>query len=301
MSAILLAVRAFTHDRFTFPLPGGHRFPIDKYRLTREAVERLDHVDLCESVSASWAQIGAVHDAEWVRRLRYGLFDRRETAGLGLPWSPQLAVRARQAAGSTIAAARAALDDGVAVALGGGMHHAGRRHGRGFCTVNDVMIAAADLRAGGIGESLLILDLDVHQGDGTAEIAADDDTIVTVSLHGARNYPFTRIPSDLDVDLPDGTDDDAYLVALDGVLGRVLDRSYAIAFVLAGADPWVGDRLGRLALTEDGLAERDRRAIAALRATGTPVCVTLAGGYGDPIEATARIHARTVAVASAPS
>ena len=292
-------LRVYAHDRFTFPVPESHRFPLGKYALVRALVEANPDVAVLEGPPATWDEVARVHHPEWVRRVRYGLLDRREQAGLGLPWSPALVTRALHSCGSTIAAARAALDDGVAAALGGGMHHAGHRLGRGYCTFNDVAIAIAALRADGDAGRVLILDLDVHQGDGNAELyAADPDTVV-VSVHGARNYPFTRPPSDLDVDLPDGTGDDGYLAALDEALAFALERGpYDFAVLIAGADPYAGDALGRLALTPEGLAERDRRAVTALRDAGIPVCVTLAGGYGQPLEATAAIHAATIAVAA---
>jgi acetoin utilization deacetylase AcuC-like enzyme len=293
-------VRAYAHDRFRFPLPDGHRFPIAKYGLVRAAVEALPGVTVLEAPPASWDVIGAVHDVEWVRRVRYGLLDRREQAGLGLPWSPALVTRAVHACGSTVAAARAALEDGVAATLGGGMHHAGHRLGRGYCTFNDVAVAIAALRAEGGARRVLILDLDVHQGDGNAELFARDRDVRTVSLHGARNYPFRRVPGDIDVELPDGTGDEAYLRALERTLPAALAGAPPdLAILICGADPWAGDRLGRLALTPEGLAARDERALQAVRATGAPVCVTLAGGYGEPIAGTAAIHARTVELAAA--
>ncbi len=291
-------MRAFAHDRASFPLPPGHRFPIAKYPLVRNLVDRSPLVRVTDGPAATWDDVALVHDAEWVRRLRFGLLDRREEAGLGLPWSPELVVRALRAAGSTMAAADASLEDGISTALGGGMHHARRGRGRGFCAVNDVAIAIAHLRRSGFGGRILILDLDVHQGDGTAEIFADDATVTTVSLHGARNYPFERFPSDMDVDLPDGTADRAYLESLERTLDAVLAVRYDLAFYLAGADCWAGDRLGRLSLTEAGLERRDRLALGRLRAHGAAVCLTLAGGYGDPIDTTAAIQARTVELAA---
>ena len=295
-------MRAYAHDRFLFPLPAHHRFPITKYALTRHAVEELPDVTVLEAPPVTWDQVRAVHHPEWVRRMRYGLLDRRETAGLGLPWSPALVTRALHAVGSTLAAARAALEDGAGAALGGGTHHARHRTGRGYCTFNDVAVTVAALRREGFGGRVLVLDLDVHQGDGNAELFAADPTVFVASLHGARNYPFQRVPSDLDVDLPDGTDDGAYLEALAATLEQTARAGpYALAFLLAGADPWSADALGRLALTPEGLAERDRVAIGALRGAGVPVCVTLAGGYGVPIAGTAAIHARTIALAATSS
>ena len=292
-------LRAFAHDRFTFPVPDHHRFPLSKYGLVRALVEANPDVAVQEGPPATWDDVARVHHPEWVRRVRYGLLDRRELAGLGLPWSPALVTRTLHSCGSTTAAARTSLEEGVAAALGGGMHHAGHRVGRGYCTFNDVAIAIATLRAEGRAARVLILDLDVHQGDGNAELyAADRDTVV-VSIHGARNYPFTRPPSDLDVDLPDGTGDDAYLAALADALAFALARGpYDLAVLIAGADPFAGDALGRLSLTTEGLAERDRRALAALRGAGIPVCVTLAGGYAGRSRDTAAIHAATIAAAA---
>jgi acetoin utilization deacetylase AcuC-like enzyme len=293
-------LRVYAHDRFTFPVPDNHRFPLGKYALVRALIAANPDVSVEEGPPASWEDVARVHHPEWVRRVRYGLLDRREQAGLGLPWSPALVTRALHSCGSTTAAARAALTDGVGAALGGGMHHAGYRLGRGYCTFNDVAIAIEALRTEGRVERALILDLDVHQGDGNAELYADDRDTVVVSLHGARNYPFTRPPSDLDIDLRDGTGDEGYLEALDEAVAFALAHGpYELAVLIAGADPFAGDALGRLALTPEGLAERDRRAIGALRTARIPVCVTLAGGYGRPLEATAAIHAATIAAAAA--
>lgn len=295
-----MSMIAFTHDRWDFPLPPTNRFPREKYRLVRERVERLPGVEVREGDPISWADAARVHDAEWVRRIRYGLLTRREEAALGLTWSPELAERTLHATGSTVAAARAALATGAAAALGGGTHHAHRAVGRGYCLVNDVAVALALVRDEGFAGSVLVLDLDVHQGDGNADILGPDPDVTVVSIHCAHNYPFERVPSDLDVDVPDRTGDAGYLAFLDETLERVEALGpFDLAFLLAGADPWVGDRLGRLALTEAGLEERDRRAIGWIRDHGVPLVVTLAGGYGEPIETTADIHARTVALAAA--
>ena len=286
---------AFTHDRWTFPLPAANRFPQEKYRLVRERVERLPGVRVREAAPITWDDALLVHDAEWVRRIRHGLLTRREEAVLGLTWSPELAERTLHATGSTVAAARSALADGVAAALGGGTHHAHRASGRGYCLVHDVAIALALMRSEGFIGKCLILDVDVHQGDGTADLLAGDPSALVVSLHGARNYPFERVAGDIDVEVPDRTGDDGYLALLDGVLAQLdAHGPFDLAFLLCGADPWEGDRLGRLSLTVAGLAERDRRAIGWIRDRGIPLVVTLAGGYGEPIETTADIQARSV-------
>lgn len=293
-------VLAFTHDRWSFPLPPTNRFPQEKYRLVRERVERLPGIEVREAPPITWDDALLVHDAEWVRRIRHGLLTKREEAALGLTWSPELAERTLHATGSTVAATRAALADGVAAALGGGTHHAHRAVGRGYCLVNDVAVALALMRREEFIGRCLILDLDVHQGDGNADCFADDPDVLVVSLHGAQNYPFVRVPGDIDIDVPDRTGDEGYLALLDGVLREVNAHGpFELAFLLAGADPWEGDRLGRLSLTEAGLEERDRRAITWIRDRGMPLVVTLAGGYGEPIETTADIQARTVALAAA--
>lgn len=290
---------AFTHDRWTFPLPPGNRFPQAKYRLVRERIELLPHVEIREAPPITWEDALRVHDAEWVRRIRHGLLTRREEAALGLSWSPELATRTLHATGSTVAATRAALEAGVAAALGGGTHHAHRAVGRGYCLVNDIAITIELMRSEGFIGECLILDLDVHQGDGNADCFADDDAVTVVSLHGAQNYPFVRVPGDIDVDVPDRTGDDGYLTLLDATLAQ-LDAygPFDLAFLLLGADPWEGDRLGRLALTVPGLEERDRRAIHWIRDRDIPLVVTLAGGYGEPIETTADIQARAIGLAA---
>jgi acetoin utilization deacetylase AcuC-like enzyme len=290
-------VRAFAHDVFTYPLPHGHRFPLPKYRLVREAAEQLDGVDVRSAEAATWPQLARAHSADWIQRVRDGLLQRREELGLGLPWSPQLVERARRATGATIAAARAALEDGVAANLGGGTHHAFAHVGRGFCVFNDVVVALRDLRATSHVGRVLVVDVDVHQGDGTHALLAGDADAFTLSVNGFRNYPFRRVPGDLDVELPDGTGDDRYLDELRGALRDALRRARpGLCFVLAGADPFEGDRLGRLALTKSGLVERDVLVRDTLAAAGVPVCVTLAGGYAEDIRDTVEINVNTLRV-----
>ena len=269
----------WTHDRWRFPVPDRHRFPMDKYGLLRarviaDGIARPE--ELHEADPVGWEQIEAVHDGGLVRRIRHGELSRRELQGLGLPWSPALVERARRSLGGT--------------------HHAGYAFARGYCLFNDVGIALAVLRAEHGPLPSLVVDCDVHQGDGTADLFASDPRTFTLSLHGARNYPFTRVPSDLDVDLASGTGDDGYLQAVEEALDVALPRSAPeLVFYLAGADPWEGDRIGRLALTKAGLRTRDELVLDRLTAAGTRVCVVLAGGYAEDVRDTVDINAATAA------
>ena len=290
-------MRVYAHDLFTYPLPEGHRFPLDKYRLVRESAERLDGVDVVNADAATWDQLRRTHSDDWLERVREGRIERREELALGLPWSPELVERSRRSTGATLMAARAALDDGVAANLGGGTHHAFAHAGRGFCVFNDVVTAIRELRAEGIARRVLVVDVDVHQGDGTHSLLAGDADAFTLSVNGWRNYPFRRVPGDLDVDLPDGTGDERYLEELGAALTQAFPRARPdLCFVLAGADPYEGDRLGRLALTKNGLRERDVLLREALAQAGVPVCVTLAGGYAEDIRDTVEINVNTLRV-----
>ena len=293
----------WTHDRARFPLPPRHRFPLAKYSLLRRRVVELGLAtpqEIHETEPVAWALLERVHDGELLRRIRVGELSVREQRGLGLPWSPELVERGLRSVAGTVAAAHHALTHGVAMNLGGGTHHAGRDFARGYCLFNDVVCTLAELRAGGLAQRALVVDCDVHQGDGTADLLGGDAHAFTLSLHGARNYPFQRIPSDLDVDLETGTGDADYLEALDRALDEALERSQPeIAFYLAGADPWEGDRLGRLALTKRGLRARDELVLDRLRAAGAAVCVVLAGGYAEDVRDTVDINAATAAVVAA--
>jgi acetoin utilization deacetylase AcuC-like enzyme len=291
-------VKVWTHDRWRFPLPERARFPIEKYTLLRERVEAAG-IEVLEAEPVPWAWLEAVHDAELIARIRDGGLSVREERGLGLPWSEALVERGRRSVGGTVSAATLALEAGLGMNLGGGTHHAGRAFARGYCLFNDVAVALERLRAEGRARRALVVDCDVHQGDGTADLLAGDPHCFTLSLHGARNYPFKRIPSDLDVDLPSGTGDDAYLEALSGALDHAIPRAEAeIAFYLAGADPWHGDRLGRLSLTKEGLLARDELVLDRLRAAGAAICVVLAGGYAEDVSDTVDINAATVSAVS---
>jgi acetoin utilization deacetylase AcuC-like enzyme len=294
---MLCWVEVWAHDRWRIPLPAGHKFPIDKYRLLRERVQR--DVTVLESDPVSWEQLAVVHEAALLERIRAGTMTLREVRGLGLPWSEVLVERGRRSVGGTVAAARRALERGIGMNLGGGTHHAGRDFARGYCLFNDVAVTLAQLRSEGAVRRAVVVDCDVHQGDGTAQLLGPDPEAFTLSLHGARNYPFERIPSDLDVDLPSGTGDDEYLRVLDEALDVALAAPADIAFFLAGADPWEGDRLGRLALTKDGLRARDELVLDRLLATGAAVVVVLAGGYAPDVADTVDINAATVAAVAA--
>lgn len=303
-------MRAYCFDRFTIPLPPGHRFPVSKSAMLREQVEAsCPDVQLFDSPPASDGELALAHSPSYVHDAAQGLLSAAAMREIGLPWSPALIERARRSVGATVCAARAALHDGVAAQLAGGTHHAHADHGAGFCVFNDTAVAARLMQAEWhrrLRRSLrvLVVDLDVHQGDGTATIFADDPTVFTLSLHGARNFPVRKACSDLDVELPDGCNDAAYLDALDRALAAtwqcLADAPVGLAFYLAGADPHEGDRLGRLKLTNDGLLARDQRVLDALRERGIPVAITMAGGYGHDIGTTVAVHLRTIrsAVAS---
>lgn len=290
----------WSSEAFVLPLPPEHRFPMQKYRLLRELlVERgiLDADAIAEAPAATDEQIERVHDPHYWRRVVAGELDSGEIRRLGFPWSAALVERSRRSAGATVAAARAALEDGFAANLAGGTHHAFRDHGEAFCLINDIAIAARALQAEGQVQQVLVVDLDVHQGNGTAAIFRDDPSVFTLSLHGERNYPAKKDKSDLDVALLDGCNDQTYLSALESALGEAQSRcAPQLVLYLAGADPWQHDRLGRLGLTREGLARRDRVVFERCRGWGVPVAVAMGGGYGDDPLAIAEIHAETVAI-----
>jgi len=290
-------VKAFYSDRFVLPLPDGHRFPMAKYRLLRERIARdLPDVALAEPPPATDGVLALAHTPDWIERLSLGRLSALEQRAIGFPWSEAMVERSRRSVGATIAACRAALQDGASVNLAGGTHHAGPDRGEGFCCLNDVAVAARLMQAERRATRVAIVDLDVHQGNGSAEILRNDPSVFTLSIHGARNFPFrNRCDGDLDVDLPDGTGDEAYLDALDLALAAMIER-FAPDFLiyLAGADVYDGDRLGRLSLSVPGIAERDRRVFAFARERGLPVAVAMGGGYCPDIDRIVDIHFGTV-------
>jgi acetoin utilization deacetylase AcuC-like enzyme len=288
-------------DRFALPLPTGHRFPAEKYALLRRRVEGsglFRPEDFVEPDAVSEADLLRAHTADYVERIFSGRLTRDEQNRIGFPWSPGMVERSRRSTGGTLLASRFALAEGVAVNLAGGTHHAFADWGEGFCVFNDSVVASRALQAEGLVTRVVVIDCDVHQGNGTAALTWDDPNIFTFSIHAAKNYPQEKAFSDLDVELPDGTGDEDYLRALEAGLAEALSRADAdLAIYLAGADPFSGDRLGRLALTKDGLARRDESVFAACAERRLPVAVTMAGGYGRDIQDTIDIHARTVAIA----
>jgi acetoin utilization deacetylase AcuC-like enzyme len=296
-------VKAYTSDQFVLPLPAGHRFPMVKYRRLRERVrEELPDVRLVEPEAATAGQLALAHAPEYIDKVTGGQLDAAELRAIGFPWSPAMVERSRRSAGATIGACRAATVEGIAVNLAGGTHHAQSARGAGYCVFNDAAIAArviqSDLAAARRQTRVAIVDLDVHQGDGTAQILAGDASVFTLSLHGASNFPFRKQVSDLDIALPDGTADAAYLAALDAALEE-LQRRFEPQFIiyLAGADAHEDDRLGKLALTQDGMAARDRRVLDLAEQLDVPIAIAMAGGYGRDIETTVAIHLQTVRAA----
>jgi acetoin utilization deacetylase AcuC-like enzyme len=274
-----------------------------KYALLREAVQASGLIpagDLMVPPPASDEQLLRAHDPGYVRKVVEGRLTDREIRRIGLPWSPELVTRARYSVGGTIAACRAALQEGLAVNLAGGTHHASADRGQGYCLFNDVIIAARTLQAEGLAGQVVILDCDVHQGNGTAALARGDPSIFTFSIHNQNNFPLHKEPGDLDIGLDDGTGDDLYLLALEEGVRLALARARAdLAIYLAGADPHEGDLLGRLAVTADGLAQRDRLVLQMCRDHGLPVAIALAGGYGRRVEDTVAVHLQTVRIAAA--
>lgn len=295
-------MRAYYCDEFVLPLPAGHRFPMRKYAdLRQRLLERgvLAPSQLEVPPAASDAQLRRAHTAEYVRRVVEGELNATEIRRLGFPWSPEMVERSRRSVGGTIAACRAALEDGVAVNLAGGTHHAFADRGEGFCVFNDAAVAARELLARAALKRVAIIDCDVHQGNGTASIFAEDPAVFTFSIHGANNYPFAKERSDLDVALPDGAGDPTYLERLADGLERALNAADApLAIYLAGADPYVGDRYGRLALTIEGLSRRDELVLDACERRGIAVAVTMSGGYADDVADIVTIHEATVRHAS---
>jgi acetoin utilization deacetylase AcuC-like enzyme len=291
-------VRLFYCDHFEIPLPAGHKFPMEKYRLLRERIVADGYWNLEVACRASAETIALAHDHDYVSQFIGGTLPAAAMRRIGFPWSQGLVNRTLASAGGTLAATHDAMDSGFGGTLAGGTHHAFRGEGSGFCVCNDVAIAIFSLRAEGRARRAAVVDLDVHQGDGTAHFFEHDPDVLTISLHGANNFPFRKQRSKIDVELPDRTGDAEYLQALESVLPRVAEFRPEIVFYLSGVDALASDLLGRLALTPEGLKARDRRVIGECFRNRLPLVITLGGGYSKPIELTAEAHANTFRVAA---
>ena len=294
-------MKVFRTDRFPLPLPPQHRFPASKYRLLVERVLAsglFAPEDIEEAPAASDEELLHVHTLEYLQKLKHGQLSESEQRRIGLPWSPEMIERSRRSTGGTLAAARAALRDGIAVNLAGGTHHAFADFGEGFCVFNDSAVAIRVLQAEGRIQRAVVLDTDVHQGNGTAKLFQGDPNVFTLSIHGAKNFPLRKEQSDLDVELPDGATDEMYLSALEPALWEALHRSRAdLAIFLSGADPHEGDRFGRLRLTRTGLAQRDAMVLEACSRLGLATAVTMGGGYGHDINDSVEVYFQTVKAA----
>ena len=296
-------MQAFYSDQFVLPLPPGHRFPMAKYAMLRDALEQhLPTIQLLQAPRASDVELMRVHTEAYVQAMADGTVAAPVMREIGFPWSEAMAERARRSVGATVAAARSALRSGVGASLAGGTHHAYAERGGGFCVFNDVAVAARVLQAQRAreGQSLqvAVIDLDVHQGNGTARIFQGDDSVFTLSLHGEKNFPFRKEAGDLDVGLPDGCGDADYLSALDGALLQLGARCRPdLVFFLAGADPFEGDRLGRLKLTAAGMQLRDQRVFDWCFGRNVPLVLLMAGGYGVRIEETVALQLATFRLA----
>jgi len=291
-------MKVFYSDHFVLPLPEDHRFPMVKYSMLRERVAR-DGIcgpgELSTPRAVTDEEILRAHAPDYLKRVASGTLTEKEVRRIGFPWSEKMVERSRRASGGTLAACLAALDEGFAANLAGGTHHAFSDRGEGYCVLNDSAIAARAVQAAGLAERVVVIDTDVHQGNGTAAILHGDPTVFAFSIHGAKNFPFHKEESDLDTPLPDGAGDTEFLATLERGLEVALDAADAsLAIYLAGADPFEGDRLGRLSVTKSGLAERDRIVLETCRERGIPVALTMAGGYASEVEDTVDVHFQSI-------
>ena len=290
--------RLFYCDHCAIPLPAGHKFPSAKYRLLREMLEADGLFRLEPAEPASPEAAKTAHDPGYVQGFLEGTLEPAVMRRIGFPWSPELVQRTLASLGGTLGATEDALRTGFGGNLAGGTHHAFRAEGAGFCVFNDMAVAILALRRAGRVRRAAVVDLDVHQGDGTASIFRDDPDVLTLSIHGRNNFPFRKQQSRIDIDLPDGTGDEQYLAALESVLPRVFDFAPEIVFYQSGVDGLVGDRLGLLALTLEGLQHRDRLVFEMCCRHELPVVVTLGGGYAEPVSRTVEAHANTFRMAA---
>ena len=292
-------MRLYPCDKYPLPLPKGHRFPIQKYELLRQRLEQDAATgmpfEFVEPHRANDEELRRVHCPQYLGRVFRGTLTHAEIRRIGFPWSEELVERSLRSTGAAVDAAVSALRDGVAASLAGGTHHAGTNWGEGFCIFNDTAVAAREIQDRGLIQRALIIDCDVHQGNGTAEIFTHDDSVFTLSLHGEKNFPLRKYPSSLDVPLADGTSDEGYLAATQ----KALEDSFSIfdpdiIFYIAGADPYKEDRLGRLGVSQDGLLQRDRLVFCAAVANRVPIAIVCGGGYCNDLSMIAEIHAQTM-------
>jgi acetoin utilization deacetylase AcuC-like enzyme len=293
-------MKAFYSDHFVLPLPEGHRFPMAKYSMLRERVAaELSEVQMLEAPAATEGELALVHEPDYVQAVMQGTLSPQALREIGFPWTLAMAERSRRSAGASIAAARVAAQEGIAGNLAGGTHHASANQGGGFCVFNDIAITARvrqmeHFRLTKRQLQVLVVDLDVHQGNGTASIFANDPSVFTLSVHGEKNFPFRKVDSDLDVGLPDGCTDEPYLAALDAALQTVLHRIQPEFLIfLAGADAHEGDRLGRLKLTEEGMKARDQRVFDWAKSLDLPMIICMGGGYGRDLATTVAVQMNT--------
>lgn len=290
-------MRVFHSDAYPLELPKGHRFPITKYALLKAALlERgiVEASDLIETPLANRKQLCAVHTDEYVDAVFEGTLDPGTQRRIGLPWSKQLLERCLASVGATVAAARTAIEMGASGSLSGGTHHSFVDRGEGFCVFNDIAVAIRDLQASGRIQRAMIVDLDVHQGNGSASIFRDDANVFTFSMHGAKNFPFKKEKSDLDIGVPDGIGDDEYLAELKKVWPGLLERfDCDVVFYLAGVDVLAKDSFGRLNLSHEGIRERDRLIIQSVYENRIPLVLTLGGGYSKPIDRSVEAYVGT--------
>ena len=290
---------AFYADQFVLPLPQGHRFPMKKYEMLRHLLhERIKGVRFCVPEPATDGQLALAHHPDYIERVTNGTLSDQDMRQIGFPWSLAMVERSRRSTGATISACRAALQEGASVNLAGGTHHAFHDRGEGFCVFNDTVVAARMLQAENIQHrqlSVLVIDLDVHQGNGTASITQNDSSIFTFSMHGKNNFPFTKESSDLDIELNDGTSDIEYLQCLEQALDRISTRFKPnLVIYLAGIDAHMGDRLGKLKLTDEGIAQRDQMVFDWCEKLRLPVAMTMAGGYSLNLEHMVHLQFDTV-------
>ncbi len=290
-------MKAYYTDHFVLPLPDGHRFPMEKYRLLRDYVSKTAGIELLEPRAASNMDLLRVHTEDYIQAVSGGQLTTAQIREIGFPWSEEMVERSRRSAGATIEACLSAMKEGVSVNLAGGTHHAYADKGSGFCVFNDAAVAAKYVQ-NIKPTSVAIIDLDVHQGNGTAALLGQDPNCFTLSLHGEKNFPFRKEASHLDWGLIDGTSDQEYLDILNQALEYLEARfTPELIIYLAGADPHEGDRLGRLKLTTEGMANRDRMVLDFANGHQCPIAIAMAGGYGHDIQTTVSIHAQTIQLA----